>query len=372
MFDAETWSRVPFHFWTATFFMFGCIVGSFLNVCIHRMPRNESIVSPPSHCPHCNYSIPWYLNIPLVTWLYLQGKCANCRAPISARYFLVELLTGVLFAACWVMFGHVSALLALVYCLFVGGLIVATFIDFEHYIIPDEITIGGMIVGLFCSLFVPMLHFRLPDFVRETSFAEGVKSSVIGLAAGAGIIYAILRGGKLLIGRYRIHFEPGARIYFTESSLKLPEEDLLWENIFYRKSDEVLLEAEQVELVDRCYAKASLRLKPESLKIDEEEFDPEKVPHLEAVTQCVVLPREVMGLGDVKFMGAIGAFLGWPAVVFCLGMSAIFGLSGALTGIALGRREWSNRVQYGPYIAMAAVVWVFGGYHWLKALFPVQ
>ena len=87
------WSLLPFHFWSLVFFSFGCIAGSFLNVCIHRMPLGQSIVSPPSHCPHCKYSIPWYLNIPLVTWLSLQGKCRNCGAPISVRYFLVELLT---------------------------------------------------------------------------------------------------------------------------------------------------------------------------------------------------------------------------------------------------------------------------------------
>src|SRR5579871_6389403 len=134
MFDAEAWSRVPFHFWSLTFFVFGCIVGSFLNVCIYRMPLGQSVVSPPSHCPHCNYSIPWYLNIPLVTWLYLQGKCANCRAPISVRYFLVELLTGAVFLGCWLVAGHQSAIVALIYCLFMAGLIAATFIDFEHFI----------------------------------------------------------------------------------------------------------------------------------------------------------------------------------------------------------------------------------------------
>ena len=93
------WAAVPFHFWSLVFFVFGSIVGSFLNVCIHRMPLGQSIVSPPSHCPHCKYSIPWYLNIPLVTWLYLRGKCRNCGAPISIRYFLVELLTAVTFLA---------------------------------------------------------------------------------------------------------------------------------------------------------------------------------------------------------------------------------------------------------------------------------
>ena len=87
MADPKTWEALPFHFWTVTAFVFGSIVGSFLNVCIHRMPIGESIVSPPSHCPHCRYSIPWYLNIPLFTWLWLGGRCANCKAPISPRYF---------------------------------------------------------------------------------------------------------------------------------------------------------------------------------------------------------------------------------------------------------------------------------------------
>ena len=91
MADQNSWAAVPFHFWSVVYFVFGSIVGSFLNVCIHRMPRGESVVSPPSHCPHCGYSIPWFLNIPLVTWCWLRGKCANCRAPISARYFAVEL-----------------------------------------------------------------------------------------------------------------------------------------------------------------------------------------------------------------------------------------------------------------------------------------
>src|SRR5215469_6658863 len=153
IFNAHTWASLPFHFWSACFFVFGCMVGSFLNVCIHRMPLGLSIVSPPSHCPHCKYSIPWYLNVPLVTWLVLRGRCKNCGAPVSVRYFLVELLTGVAFLGSWLKFGsHAHAFssipLALVYAIFLAGLIVATFIDFEHFIIPDEITFGGIAVGL--------------------------------------------------------------------------------------------------------------------------------------------------------------------------------------------------------------------------------
>src|SRR5436305_5119428 len=104
--DPNNWAAVPFHFWSVVFFVFGSIVGSFLNVCIHRMPLEQSVVSPPSHCPACQYAIPWYLNLPLVTWVYLGGKCRNCSAAISVRYFLAELLTGVTFLACWLAFGH--------------------------------------------------------------------------------------------------------------------------------------------------------------------------------------------------------------------------------------------------------------------------
>src|SRR5712664_1439065 len=162
IFDPAVWAAVPFHFWSVVFFVFGSIVGSFLNVCIYRLPLGQSVVSPPSHCPHCQYSIPWFLNVPLATWLYLRGKCANCRAPISVRYFLVELLTGVLFLGCWLKYGAVgdpipTIPLAIVYCVFVAGLVVATFIDFEHFIIPDEITIGGMVVGFLASFAVPSL-----------------------------------------------------------------------------------------------------------------------------------------------------------------------------------------------------------------------
>src|SRR6185503_21372891 len=116
IFDPETWQRVPFHFWSVVFFVFGSMVGSFLNVCIHRLPLGLSVVRPPSHCPHCKYSIPWYLNMPLFTWLLLRGKCANCREPISARYFFVELLTGLAFLAAWLAMGRQKPLVAVIYC----------------------------------------------------------------------------------------------------------------------------------------------------------------------------------------------------------------------------------------------------------------
>lgn len=352
--DAPTLAAVPFHFWSVVFFIFGSMVGSFLNVCIHRMPRNLSVVNPPSHCPHCGYAIPFYLNIPLVTWLYLRGQCANCRATISARYFIVELLTAVAFLSCWLAFGHVSAGRAIVYCVVLAGFIAATFIDFEHFIIPDEITLGGIAVGFVCSFLVPALH-------GARSAAEALRESFWGIAIGGGLVYGILRLGKLMFGRQRFELEPDSRVIFLETSLVLPDREVPYEEIFYRKSDTIVLQARRLEMIDRCYLDAEVRLSPVRLRVDDDEFDPEHVRQMEARTSELTIPREAMGLGDVKFMAAIGAFIGWQGAVFSLMASAIVGALVGVTLIVCRRREWSSRLPYGPYIALAATAWIFGG-----------
>jgi len=352
IFSDPAWQLVPFHFWTAVFFIFGSMVGSLLNVCIHRMPRGESVVWPPSHCPHCNYKIPGYLNIPIVTWIVLRGKCANCKAPISPRYLLVELLTGLLFVAAWLRVGEQSTALAIAYCVILSGFVVATFIDFEHFIIPDEITIGGIFAGLLASAAAPLLHMT-------DSRATAMFRSFVGILIGGGVIYLILRGGKLLFGRYQIALPEPAPVTFTEDAVLLPEERVPYEDVFYRKSDSIVFDATKLELVDRCFTNVRVKLSPEELLIGEEKFNPEEVRFMEATTALLSMPREAMGFGDVKFMAAIGAFLGWQATFFSLMVSSALGL--VITGIAtLARgKEWSSRIPYGPYIAGAAVIWMF-------------
>ena len=352
IFDPNNWSVIPFHFWAVVFFVFGSIVGSFLNVCIHRMPLGESVVSPPSHCPHCKYSIPWYLNIPMLTWLSLRGQCKNCGAPISPRYFLVETLTGAMFMGCWIAFGEDSPVLAIVFALFVAGLIVATFIDFEHFIIPDEITIGGMVVGFIISFLVPSLH-------GEQSLTGALLKSLLGIGVGFGIVYAIVRLGKLMFGRQRIELPADTRIIFSETAVHLPDKDVPYDELFYRQSDVIVMNARTLELIDRCYMNATVRLSPKRLMIGDETFNPETIHQMEAVSSEIVLPREAMGFGDVKFMGAIGAFLGWQSTVFALMASSMIGALVGVTLIVSGKREWSSRLPYGPYIALATVIWIF-------------
>jgi len=133
-------------------FIFGMVVGSFLNVCICRMPKNESIVAPPSHCPHCLYQIRWYDNIPVVSYLILRGKCRGCGAHISLQYPFVELLNGILTLFLFLRFGPTLAFAALF--LFCSALVVITFIDIEHQIIPDEISLSGIVIGFICSFFL--------------------------------------------------------------------------------------------------------------------------------------------------------------------------------------------------------------------------
>ena len=352
IFDPENWSRVHFHFWSVVFFVLGSMVGSFLNVCIYRMPLGLSVVSPPSHCPHCKYSIPWFLNMPLITWIVLRGKCKNCSAPISARYFLVELLTGVMFLFAWWTHGQNSPMLALIYSLVLAGMIAGTFIDFDHYIIPDEITIGGVVAGLSCSLFYPMLH-------AQNSIGSSLWQGLVGAGVGFGVVYAIVRLGKLMFGRQRVELPLDTKIIFSESAGHLPTGDIPYGELFYRQSDEIVIEAKTLELIDRCYVNVKVRLSPKRLRIGDEEFDPETVHQMEAVGAEITLPREAMGFGDVKFMAAIGAFLGWQATIFALFASSFIGATVGIIGMSLKGREKFARIPYGPYIAAAAAIWIF-------------
>lgn len=137
-------------------FIFGAMVGSFLNVCIVRLPYEKSVVMPRSHCVACKKTISWYDNIPLLSYFILRGQCRHCGKKFSIRYFFVEVLTGVIFVIAYKLFGFSP--LYWPYLVMTCGFIVATFVDFEHRIIPDEVSVGGMFVGFIFSLAIPQLH----------------------------------------------------------------------------------------------------------------------------------------------------------------------------------------------------------------------
>jgi leader peptidase (prepilin peptidase)/N-methyltransferase len=164
--------------------VFGLVSGSFLNVCISRMPKDESVVSPPSHCPRCLYNIRWYDNIPVLSYLFLRGKCRGCGTHISLLYPVVELMNGLITLFLFLRFGPTLVFLTLF--LFCSALVVITFIDIEHQIIPDEISLPGILIG-----------FALSFFLKE----PGWLNSLFGILVGGGSLLLVAYLYQRLTGK---------------------------------------------------------------------------------------------------------------------------------------------------------------------------
>ncbi len=174
-------------------FLFGLIIGSFLNVCIARLPEGASVVSPGSRCPRCKSAIAWYDNIPILSYLILRGKCRVCGQSISLRYPLVELLNGLLFFWSFHVFGiGGEAALAMALC---SSFIVITFIDLDHLIIPDVITLPGILIGLAAApFFMTVLREPLPfglNAALSGHYLRGLGNAVLGLLAGGVPLFLI-------------------------------------------------------------------------------------------------------------------------------------------------------------------------------------
>jgi leader peptidase (prepilin peptidase)/N-methyltransferase len=238
---------------TALVLVFGLLAGSFLNVCIYRLPRRESLNWPGSHCTSCDRPLSWYENVPLASWLLLRGRCRTCASPISIVYPLIEASTAVAFVAAFYLYG-LTPLLA-VRLLFACAMIVLFMIDLRHRILPNVITVPGILAGFVASLWLP----------------PGWMSSLIGLAVGGGVLFAIGEGYYWLRG------------------------------------------------------------------------------------------VEGMGMGDVKMLAMIGAFLGWPLMLLTLILASF---SGALIGIAMmssGRGSMKAALPVGTFLAIGALVSAVAG-----------
>ena len=232
----------------------GLIVGSFLNVCIHRLPKDESIIRPASRCPLCAVPIRWYDNIPLLSFVLLRGRCRGCRGRIGWRYPLVETLTGSLFFLTVFRFGiGVRSIFVLI---FLCGLVVVAFIDLDHQIIPHAVTLPGIPLGLVGSL-----------ITRDPSPREAAAGALV----GAGLVYLV------------------------------------------------------------------------------------------AVYAEVAFQRESMGGGDVNLLAMIGAFLGWRQALLSFLLAVVTGACLSLILIALRVLSRKDRIPFGPFLALGAVVALFGG-----------
>lgn len=172
----------------------GLVVGSFLNVCICRLPAGESVVSPRSRCPKCGNAIVWYDNIPLVSWLILGAKCRHCGQPISWQYPLVEAITGTLFFLVFWKFGFTLA--TPIYMALAAALIVVTFVDLTTWTIPNEISMPGIPAGLICAIvatWLPESGVRVPGPLLP------VFDALIGMVVGGGIILLLDQGTQLIL-----------------------------------------------------------------------------------------------------------------------------------------------------------------------------
>lgn len=283
VFDYAEFSAAFPWFFPVAAFLFGACVGSFLNVVIYRLPKEESVVTPGSHCG-CGQPIRWHDNIPILSWILLRGRARCCGRAFSFRYPFVELLTGLLFVACWLKY---PPLVAGCGCVFISCLVAATFIDLDHFIIPDVFTIGLGILGVILSCLVPALHGHRGEFFVIESMRAGL-ASLQGLLIGSGVV--------------------------------------LW----------IALIAE------------------------------------------AVLRKEAMGFGDVKFVGAIGAFCGWQGALFTVFGGAVVGTVWFALALLFekitGRRAavappsetpegeeaplaFGAHVPFGPMLAIAAVIY---------------
>ncbi len=336
-------------------FVLGAVVGSFLNVCIHRLPRGTSIVSPPSHCPQCNTPIPWYHNIPLVSYFLLKGRCRSCGAPFAFRYWVVEFLNALLWLLIWQRFqaDHNLAVVA-AYWVLTSMLLVGTFIDFEFYIIPDRITLGSVVIGFILSLVAPALH-------QTSSHAVAALRSFVGILVGGLVLLLVAELGKLAFGRRKVALAPGSVVEIEESKIKFQDEELRWEDVFARASDRIHFHAASLRFLDQSFENVEVRISEGHIKINDMDYDLGQVGKIEAVTESLVIPREAMGMGDVKLLAGIGAFLGWKGTLFSVFSSSIVGGIVSVLLILLNKKDWQSRIPYGPYIALGALIWLFGG-----------
>jgi leader peptidase (prepilin peptidase)/N-methyltransferase len=183
-------------------FVLGTMIGSFLNVCVYRLPKGLSVVKPRSKCPRCDNPISWQDNIPLMSWLALGAKCRHCKAPISWQYPLVEAITGLLFFLVFWRFGLSAA--TPVYMLLAASLVLVTFVDLTDWTIPNEVTFPGIPLGIVCS--VIMLYYPESLLHVEGPFELPIYNSILGVVAGGGTLWLLDKISLLLLKKRGMGF----------------------------------------------------------------------------------------------------------------------------------------------------------------------
>ncbi|GHF95290.1 prepilin peptidase [Deinococcus piscis] len=380
---------LPFILFSAL--LFGLLVGSFTNVLIWRLPRGESISFPPSHCPHCDHALAPKDLVPVLSWLSLGGKCRYCRAPIKRRYPVVEVISGVAYALIAYFYPPAAyGLGTLGLMLFFTILLAGSAIDLDTYTIPDELTLPGVSLGLgFAALAGSGLaNGGLPNFAE----------ALAGALTGAGLLMTIDLIGSWVLRRFRERQYPDTPIGHQQIALALLVSAWagpLWGLGAALLSAMVNAGARRVvrvpELLTLGGALLSLALgvnfgrDPLAMVSGALQgagaaaliaglywwiqygFVQKQAGATEAEEDAPFDPS-AMGFGDVKLAGAIGAFLGVSGVLVSIG-AAIF--AGAILGVIQMAMKAENRLKFGPYLAIGAVVAMLWGdsvVEWYKGL----
>jgi leader peptidase (prepilin peptidase)/N-methyltransferase len=350
--------------WYIPAFLIGACIGSFLNVVIYRVPLGMSVNEPKrSFCPLCKNPIPMWLNFPMVSWLWLRGKCKECHAPIAFRYFGVELLTALLFTAVWWLFAPLSVGVIIFLWVLMALLVSITFIDAEHLIIPTSLTWAGSLIGLGACAVWPQLPVLAGD---GGTWREGLKQGAIGWVVGFVGLWAVVELGKMAFGKKALKFEKP-----VAWSLKEPEndqdpmcfvidgEEIAWWDIFSRKSDRLLVETTDIRVSGESVGGGAVIIRELEVQLpDGTVHHLSKIKSLDGMATSAVIPREAMGMGDVHLLGMIGAFFGWTGVFFSLFAASVF----AILAAVIGRIGFGRQLPFGPFLAMGAVAWMFGAW----------
>jgi leader peptidase (prepilin peptidase)/N-methyltransferase len=341
--------------------LIGLALGSFFGCCVYRIPREISLLKPAfSYCPTCQKSIAWYYNIPVFGWLWLRGRCHECGERISARYFLIEAITAVFFTIAFCRFGFP---LAIPIWVFGSLLILTTFIDIEFFLIPDLLSKPAIVVGIGFSLLFPELH-------ATSSRLMAAGSSIAGALIGGGALFLMGELGKLAFGRYKVILSAPARFSFEmvspdDACILIDDKPFRWEDHFFRKKDRIRIHAEEVTINGEAFLGIDLTFYYDRLETVHGVVALTDLRSAVGRTAHAEFPREAMGLGDVKLIAAIGAFTGWPGVLFTIPAASVVGAIYGLGTMLIGRREWSSKIPFGPYLAIGAIFWIFFGKEFL-------
>ena len=370
-------------FWLFSVFSFilGCCIGSFMNVVVWRLPRGESLMYPPSHCPKCGHAIKPWENIPIISWLCLKARCSSCHLPISIKYPLGEGATGLLFAFLWIrIFQRGLPLECIPAFFFLGGaLLAAALIDAEHRFIPDQVTVSGLVFALAMSLLLPSGRLALlpqPNPHAGSLIFTGVKAmllnwqidltshpvitalidSLLGAAMGFALLALFAWSTRYLFGKVNKSLKKTVPATLTKEGIRLRDTFRTWEEMLDAESDTLIIHG----TIPNTKAIAKIVANAKGFSIDGNTSSWETTPKQEVKIKHLATTRDVIGCGDVKLLAMIGAFLGADATIYILLTGSLLAILYAIASILL-RRRFTPSLPFGPFLAIASLLWMLFG-----------